>query len=211
MNVERSVAWELLGLGAAAALFLASFEARPQYVDLALAVAAVALIVLGAARSRRLWALARPPDRDGGRNAWRAGLAFTAVALAALAAFAVLAARSEGTPVLDRFTNWHLLAAALLYFPWALLQQFIFQFYLLPRWLRLVPLPAAVALTAVTFSAVHFPRWPVMLVTIVASVVWTLIYYRWRRLVPLALSHALLGTALHYWVFRNDLLAAWLP
>jgi len=28
---------------------------------------------------------------------------------------------------------------------------------------------------------------------------------------PLALSHALLGAALHYWVFGNDLLARWLP
>ena len=211
MSVDRSVAWELLGLGAATAAFLASFEVRPRYVDLVLAVAAVALIAASGARSRRLWALARPPERDGGRDAWRAGLLFTGVALVVLAAVAVIFARSAGTPVLDRFANWHLLAVAALYFPWALLQQYIFQFYLLPRWLRLVPMPAAVALTAVTFSAVHFPRWPVMLATIVAGTVWALLYYRWRRLVPLALSHALLGAVLHYWVFGNDLLARWLP
>jgi hypothetical protein len=30
-------------------------------------------------------------------------------------------------------------------------------------------------------------------------------------LLPLAVSHALLGTALHYWVFGNDLLERWLP
>jgi membrane protease YdiL (CAAX protease family) len=104
-----------------------------------------------------------------------------------------------------------MLAAASLYFPWALLQQYIFQFYLFPRWLRLVPVPAAVALTALAFSAVHFPRWPVMAVTVVAGAAWALIYYRCRRLLPLALSHALLGTALHYWVFGNDLLERWLP
>jgi membrane protease YdiL (CAAX protease family) len=211
MNVDRSVALELLGLGAATAAFLASFEVRPPYVDLVLAIAAVALIVASAARSRRLWALARAPELDAGRDAWRAGLLFTGVALVMLAALAVIVARGAGTPAIDRFASWHLLAAAALYFPWALLQQYIFQFYLLPRWLRLVPVPAAVVLTAATFSAVHFPRWPVMLVTLVAGAVWALLYYRWRRLVPLALSHALLGAALHYWVFGNDLLARWLP
>jgi membrane protease YdiL (CAAX protease family) len=211
MNVDRSVAWELGGLGAATAVFLASFEVRPRYVDLALAAAAVALIVASRGRSRRLWALARAPEIDAGRDAWRAGLLFTGVALVVLAGLAALVARNAGTPMLDRFANWHLLAAAALYFPWALLQQYIFQFYLLPRWLRLVPMPAAFVLTALTFSAVHFPRWPVMLATVVAGTVWSLLYYRWRRLLPLALSHALLGAALHYWVFGNDLLTRWLP
>jgi membrane protease YdiL (CAAX protease family) len=211
MNVDRSVAWELGGLGAATAVFLASFEVRPPYVDLVLAAVAVALIVASSARSRRLWGLARAPELDAGRDAWRAGLSFTGVALVVLAGIAVPVAQVAGTPMLDRFANWHLLVAAGLYLPWALLQQYIFQFYLLPRWLRLVPMPAAVALTALTFSAVHFPRWPVMLATVVAGTVWALLYYRWRRLVPLALSHALLGAALHYWVFGNDLLARWLP
>jgi membrane protease YdiL (CAAX protease family) len=209
MNADRSVAWELLGIGAATAAFLASFEVRPRYVDLVLAGVAVALITASGARSHRLWALARAPERDGGRDAWRVGLLFTGVALVVLAAVAVIVARDAGMPILNRFANWHLLVTAAIYFPWALLQQLIFQFYLFPRWLRVVPLPAAIALTAAAFSAVHFPRWPVMLVTLVAGVVWALIYYRWRRLVPLALSHALLGAALHYWVFGNDLLARW--
>jgi len=212
MNVGyRSVAWELFGIGAATAVFLSSFEARPRYVDLVLAAVAVALIVASRARSHRLWALVRAPELDADRDAWRASLLFTGVALIVLAGLAALVARNAGTPALDRFANWHLLAAAALYFLLALLQQYIFQFYLLPRWLRLVPMPAAVALTAVTFSVVHFPRWPVMLATVFAGTVWALLYYRWRRLLPLALSHALLGAALHYWVFGNDLLTRWLP
>ena len=128
-----------------------------------------------------------------------------------LAVTAVVVARAAGAPALERFSNWHMLAAAALYFPWALLQQYIFQFYWFGRWLQLVPVPVAVALTAVAFAAVHFPRWPVMAVTLVAGTAWALIYYRWRSLVPLAVSHALLGTALHYWVFGNDLLERWLP
>ncbi len=210
-RADRSVALELAGIGAAALVFVATFQVRPPYVDFVLAAAAVALIVGSAARSKRLWALARSIDPTGARGAWRAALAFTAAALAVLAIVAVLVARAAGLPLGERFGNWHILVAAALYLPWALLQQYIFQFYWFGRWLRLAPVPIAVALTALAFSAVHFPRWPVMAVTLVAGTAWALIYHRWRSLVPLAVSHALLGTALHYWVFGNDLLARWIP
>ena len=211
MLADRSVALELAAIGIAAIVFVATFQVRPPYLDFALAAAAVALIVASAARSRRLWTLARSVDPAGARGAWLAALSFTAAALVVLAAVAVFAARAAGDPPLERFGNWHMLAAAALYLPWALLQQYIFQFYWFGRWLQLVPAAAAVALTAVAFAAVHFPRWPVMAVTLVAGTAWALIYLRWRRLLPLALSHALLGTALHYWVFGNDLLERWLP
>jgi hypothetical protein len=207
---QRSVALELAGIGAAAVVFVATFQVRPAYLDFALAAVAVALIVLTAARSRRLWALARSVDPTGARGAWIAALSFTAVALVALATVAVFTARAAGVPLVDRFGNWHMLVAAALYVPWALLQQYVFQFYWFGRWLCVVSMPIAVGLTALAFSAVHFPRWPVMAVTLVAGTVWALIYYRWRNLFPLAISHALLGTALHYWVFGNDLLERWL-
>jgi hypothetical protein len=211
MRADRSVMLELAAIGLAAVVFVATFQVRPPYLDFVLAAAAVALIVASAARSRRLWAVARSVDPQGARGAWQAALVFTAAALVVLALAALLAARSAGAPALERFANWHMLAAAALYFPWALLQQYIFQFYWFGRWLRLVPAPVAVALTALAFSAVHFPRWPVMAVTLVAGAVWAVIYWRWRVLLPLAVSHALLGTALHYWVFGNDLLERWLP
>jgi hypothetical protein len=207
---QRSVALELAGIGAAAIIFVATFQVRPAYLDFVLATAAVALIVLTAARSRRLWALARSVDPTGARGAWIAALSFTGVALVALATVAVFTARAAGVPLVERFGNWHMLVAAALYVPWALLQQYVFQFYWFGRWLCVVSMPIAVGLTALAFSAVHFPRWPVMAVTLVAGTVWALIYYRWRSLVPLAVSHALLGTALHYWVFGNDLLERWL-
>jgi hypothetical protein len=202
---------ELAAIGAAALVFVATFQVRPPYLDFVLAAAAVALIVVSTARSKRLWALARSVDPAGVRGAWAATLAFTAVALLVLAVLALFAARAAGTPALERFGNWHMLLAAALYFPWALLQQYIFQFYWFGRWLTLVPMAIAVVLTALAFAAVHYPRWPVMAVTLIAGAAWALIYYRWRSLVPLAVSHALLGTALHYWVFGNDLLARWLP
>lgn len=211
MRADRSVALELAAIGVAAVVFVATFQVRPPYLDFVLAAVAVALIVGSAARSKRLWALARSVDPSGVRGAWVAALCFSAVALAVLAGLAVASARAAGEPALERFANWHMLVVAAVYFPWALLQQYIFQFYWFGRWLRLVPVGVAVALTAVAFAAVHFPRWPVMAVTLVAGTAWALIYYRWRSLVPLAVSHALLGTALHYWVFGNDLLERWLP
>jgi hypothetical protein len=208
---DRSVMLELAAIGAAALVFVATFQVRPRYLDFVLAAAAVALIVFSTARSRRLWALARSVDVTGARGAWIAALAFTAVALAVLAVMALFAARAGGLPAAERFGNWHILLVAALYFPWALLQQYIFQFYWFGRWLRIVPVPVAVALTVIGFAAVHFPRWPVMAVVLFACTAWTLIYYRWRSLLPLAVSHALLGTALHYWVFGNDLLERWIP
>jgi membrane protease YdiL (CAAX protease family) len=211
MSADRSVALELAGIGAAAVVFVATVRVRPPYLDFVLAAVAVALIVGSAARSRRIWTLARSVDPRGARGAWRAALGFTALALTVLAVAAVLVARASGVPLADRFGNWHMLAAAPLYFGWALLQQYIFQFYWLGRWLQLVPAWAAVAVTALAFSAVHYPRWPVMAVTLVACTVWSLIYWRWRTLLPLVISHGLLGTALHYWVFGNDLLERWLP
>jgi membrane protease YdiL (CAAX protease family) len=210
-RADRSVVLELTAIGVAALVFVATFQVRPPYLDFVLAAAAVALIVFSAARSRRLWALARSVDPTGARGAWLAALGFTAVALVVLAVVAVFTARAAGIPAAERFGNWHMLATAALYLPWALLQQYIFQFYWFGRWLRLVPVALAVALTAVAFAAVHFPRWPVMAVTLVAGTAWALIYYRWRSLVPLAVSHALLGTALHYWVFGNDVLERWMP
>lgn len=207
---QRSVVLELAGIGAAAIVFVATFQVRPAYLDFVLAAAAVALIAFSAARSRRLWALARSVDPTGARGAWIAALAFTAAALVALATAGVFTARAAGVPLVERFGNWHMLAAAALYVPWALLQQYVFQFYWFGRWLCVVSVPVAVVLTALAFSAVHFPRWPVMAVTLVAGIVWALLYHRWRSLIPLAVSHALLGTALHYWVFGNDLLERWL-
>ncbi len=214
LTTRRSVAVELTGLGAVTLAFVATFTVRPAYVDFALAAGAVALILLSARRSRRLWALSYlPSDTRGAR--YRAALrvvgTLTVVALAVLAAAAlVLASRPDTQGIAARFGNPHMLLAAALYFPWALLQQYLFQYYLFGRLLRVFPMPLAIAVTAAAFACVHFPRWPVMGLTAVAGSAWALTYYRYRLLLPIAASHALLGAALHYWVFGHDLLDAWL-
>lgn len=212
MSARGWVAIELAAIAIAALIFVATVRVRPAYLDLALAAAAVALIALSARRSARLWGGASTVVEPDARMAWLASAAFTAIALVALAGLAALGPfNASGASFLERAQNWHILAAVALYFPWALLQQYIFQFYLLGRLVQLMSAPTAIAITALGFACVHFPRWPVMAVVAVAGSVWALIYFRHRKLLPLAASHALLGSALHYWVFGNDLLQRWLP
>src|SRR5215203_3603742 len=103
---DSTVLFELAGIGAAAIVFVATFQVRPPYLDFVLAAAAVALIALSTARSRRLWALARSADPTGIRGAWIATLKFTAVALVVLAVLALFTARAAGIPAGDRFGNW---------------------------------------------------------------------------------------------------------
>ncbi len=211
---KRLVAIELAIVAAFAAAFLLLFRARPGYVDVLLAVVAMMFIFSGYGRSRRLWNMQRV-DEEGAPRMHRAAVLaslFTGAAMLVLLVIGVALAGHAGglEAVTARVANPRMLGAVALYLPWALLQQFVFQFYLLGRLLVLLPLGAAIATTAVAFSLVHYPRWPVMAVTLVAGAVWALIYRRYRVLLPLAISHALLGSALHYWVFGRDLLANWL-
>lgn len=209
--MQRSVILELSILGALALLFVAIVQVRPAYVDFALGGAAVAFIVASTRRSQRLWALVPPPAAPGARAAWQLAGGFTVLSLVVLAGIGIVAARATGEPWQPRFLNWHFALAAPLYLLWGLLQQYIFQFYLLGRLLQIVAVRLAIPIMACAFAAVHFPRWPVMLATLVAGAVWSLCYFRSRRLLPLAVSHGLLGAALHYWVLGHDLLDIWLP
>src|SRR5688572_8083468 len=97
-RADRSVVLELAAIGVAALVFVATFQVRPPYLDFVLAAAAVALIVFSAARSRKLWALARSVDPTGARGAWLAALSFTAVALVVLAVVTLFTARAAGVP-----------------------------------------------------------------------------------------------------------------
>ncbi|MEM1113187.1 MAG: CPBP family glutamic-type intramembrane protease [Pseudomonadota bacterium] len=90
----------------------------------------------------------------------------------------------------------------LVYMAWALVQQTLFQFYLLGRLLRAAPgLPPAVliALSGLSYGLVHLPDLQLTVLTCIAGVIWTADYYRHRLLLTVAASHALLGTA--YYAF----------
>ena len=72
-----------------------------------------------------------------------------------------------------------------------------------------VPPLALAAVTGVVYALVHLPDLWTTLVTIVGGGVWSWLYYRYRTLLPLACSHAALGSAFYCWVFGQDIIADW--
>jgi membrane protease YdiL (CAAX protease family) len=211
---RAALAIELVLVAGVAAAYLSLLSERPRYWDLLLAAAAVTAIALDSRRSRRLWAAVggrAPEPLRPASGPWSGVVVFTGLAVLALgAASAVLEYVMVGRLPADRFGNWHVVPAILLYLPWAWLQQFVFQFYLLGRLLHLLPAAAALTLTALAFAAVHYPRYPIMALTAMAGAVWALSYRRHRRLAPLAVSHAVLGPVMLYWLLGRDLLGDWL-
>ena len=110
----------------------------------------------------------------------------------------------------DRHVTYgNMLLALGLYFPWAGLQQVIFQFYLHGRLRALLPSVAASLLWTINglaYGLVHFPKVELMVLTGVAGVIWSYSYQRDRLLLPIAASHAVLGTGYYYWVVGDDML-----
>jgi hypothetical protein len=53
---------------------------------------------------------------------------------------------------------------------------------------------------------VHLPDIPVTVVTIIGGILWSYSYHRDRYVLPIAISHALLGSTFYYWIFGRDLL-----
>ena len=80
------------------------------------------------------------------------------------------------------------------YIVWAAVQQIILQWFFLSRSLRLLPdATSAVALTAGLFAVAHLPNPILTIITLVFGTASCFLFIRYRNLVPLALSHAILG------------------
>ena len=205
---------ELLVLGVLTIIFLVVFPKRSIYIDGLLALLALSLILWNARFTRQsVWV--QFPLRDDLRTRLRrsytlAGI-FTIPLTLAFAAIGLAPGYRElgWEGAWDRVLNWHLPVIFLLYLPWALLQQFLFQFYLLGRFLALLPTPVAVFVTGITYSLVHLPEVSVALAAAPAGIFWSFLYRRDRVLLPLGLSHALLGSTFYYWVYGRDLFLAW--
>lgn len=213
-SLKRRLLSELLILGVLTTIFLAVFPRRSIYIDALLALFALLLVVWNARFTRHSVWVQFPLEDDLRTRVKRSYTLAGAVTLAAILIFAVigltLGYRQLGWEgAWNRVFNWHLPVIFLLYLPWALLQQFLFQFYVLGRLLTLLPAPVAVFATGMVYSLVHLPEMGVALVTAPAGVFWTFLYRRDRVLLPLGLSHALLGSTFYYWVYGRDLFMAW--
>jgi len=216
MTVRARVAVELGVIAALTAAFLLIFPKRNPAVDVALAGLALLGLGVSASYTRKVvWAAAPPPAAQ---HRFKRGVAVTLfvtvpTALLFLLIGAILAYHQGGWPaVAGRVFNWRILAAFACYLPWALMQQTLLQFYLLGRLLVLFPkglLVAPLVLTGACFGLVHLPDVRTALVTVAAGTVWSLLYYRYRVLLPLAFSHAALGSAFYYGICGHDLAAEW--
>jgi membrane protease YdiL (CAAX protease family) len=209
LTLRRSTAVELAVLAALTALYLRLWPYRPPGVDPALALVGVGLV----------WLFARPDTRGLGEAVGpalarlRAGAVRMAwFTLPVVLAFAILgggqayAARHDWAAVGHRLFAPRFFVTLALYIPWALIQQTLFQCYLLGRLRRLAPgAPALVLalLNGVFYGAVHLPDWEIALLTIGGGVVWTYAYQRDRAVLPIALSHAVLGSAYFCWVRQS--------
>ena len=213
MSLRARFLIELGALGAATAVFLAVFPRRPIAVDIVLALVALALLLSTARFTwREVWRLGERTREDLKASIrWIAVFTIPAVALFLLFG-AVAAYREKGGPgITERILNPNLALAVLLYLPWALLQETLFQFYLLGRLKTIFdgryPFLFC-ALNAVGYSLVHMPEIPVCIATGLAGVVWSWLYLRYRHLLPIAASHAILGATFYYWAIGKDLVAA---
>jgi len=127
----------------------------------------------------------------------RACLAFLVPAAAGLAAYRLL-------------MGWRPLPATslilfALYPVWGFVQEFVLQGIVAGNLERLglarIPLVAA---TALAFGIVHLPDWALSALTAGAGIFWTAIFLGTRNLIPLAFTHAWLGTLAYYWVLERD-------
>ena len=213
---QRRVLIELSILGVLSSVFLALFPRRPIGVDLGLALFALCLVLLNADFTKtQLWGQwPIDPGSAGGRRG-----ALVTLTLTFLFVFGFLlvgaAIGYEGADwpgVKARILHPYIPTAILLYVPWALLQQTLFQFYLLGRVCTLFPsfhpLSQSV-LNGLVFGLVHTTDIWIALPAALGGTLWSLLYLRYRRLWPLAVSHALIGTTFYYWVYGLDLASRW--
>ncbi|MGE3154292.1 MAG: CPBP family glutamic-type intramembrane protease [Nitrospiraceae bacterium] len=213
---RRRAALELLVVGALTSGFLALFPRRPIVVDLGLALLAAGLVLLNASSIKAQFWGPRPVAIGGAarQHGVVITLALTILVILGLVFVgAVIGYRGADWPgVRARLLHPYIPTAILLYLPWAWLQQTLFQFYLLGRVRMLCPSLHPVALSAVNgllFGLVHATDIEIMLSAALGGTLWSWLYLRDRRLWPLALSHALVGTTFYYWVYGYDLASRW--
>jgi len=98
----------------------------------------------------------------------------------------------------------HFLGVALLYLPWALVQQVALNGILVRGLRPFLPLRAVPFAAALLFSLAHLPDLPLMALTFVAGLLWAAVFLRWPNLWALTLCHAFLGTLTYYTILGRD-------
>lgn len=201
-SLRYRVAAELAALTVGAILFL-RFGPHNLFVYTGLALLFGAAVGLTAKHTReRVWGPASAPRAVRVR---RSAALMTALTLPVAFLFFIYGYYLYGSSVL----RLQVLLTFAYYLPWALLQQTLFQFYLLGRLRVLLPLASPVLLSVVDgvlYGMTHLPSgWLLAGLTVASGVVWSYCYHRDRSLLPIAVSHAVLGTAFFCWALNGGL------
>ena len=211
-DVRRRTAIELGVLVVLTAAYLILFPVRHMGMDIGMALVALGLVGFTARDTReRIWGPPESPEFERVRRCTSNMALATLPAMLAFALFGIVDAYWEHRlwgDVAARFFNPRFPIALFLYIPWAMLQQTLFQFYLLGRLRVLLPFASPTLLSVlngIAYGAVHLPDPDVTLVTIAGGIVWSYSYLRDRYVLPIALSHALLGATYFYWACGSDL------
>lgn len=210
---RRRILVELLCIVVGSELFLAlKPKDSPYYVGSVSVIGLLALSLLGRFDLERIWGRAAGSWRERFRSGASAVAGPTLLVMGIFVILGLYLAWRMGpfgTQVAVRFGSWSILPALPLYFASAYLQEAFFQWYLVGR-LR-VGFPKAsqrvlAIVNGVFFGLVHIPMGDPILVLLTAAggAVWTEAYLRGRSLVPVALSHTLLGATYFYWVRGED-------
>jgi membrane protease YdiL (CAAX protease family) len=196
--------FEVLMLVTATFVFIHYMKASTITLQLSLALPFVAFIVAGAKVTQtRIWGDHGLSHDVRFRRSVNTLTLFTLPAALACFSWAVWQQHTLANP--------NMIYAFVLYIPWALAQQFIFQFYFLGRLRAVMPTAAPIVvamLNGLAYGLVHLPDGWLVLGTSAAGTLWSYCYLRDRRLLPIAVSHALLGVTFYYWVFGVDLFDA---
>jgi len=213
LRLRLAVELAVLAIGATLLLVFLPSRLRNTATYVGLALVALGLIGFTARETReRIWGPPESPDFDRVR---RCAIGMSLLTFPPLLLFLVcgVAMRYWGfwlPPDACGMVSLDFLLALVCYLPWALLQQTLFQFYLLGRLRALLPFASPLLLSmfnGLCYGLVHLPNVPVTLVTIIGGMFWSYSYHRDRYVLPLALSHALLGSAFYYWILGKDLVA----
>jgi len=183
---------------------------------MALALFALSLVLLDAKHTKsELWV---PLPRDIQRTRWQQCLLSTMVPTTLVIIVFLLVGiaigyQGAGWPgARARVLHPYIPTAITLYLPWALVQQTLFQVYLLGRLQALFPaLPRLLlsTLNGLAFALVHVTNPWIAVIAALGGTAWSFLYLRYRLLWPLAISHALVGTTFYYWVYGHDLARQW--
>jgi len=219
-SLRVRMAIELLIILALTGLFLYfTTERKIRSTVLYVGMALIGFSLVGLNRretAERIWG---PPDYPVFDRLRRSAVNVSIFTIPTIFLFLVIGilARYHGAPWLHEpvpMISLNFFIALAFYLPWALLQQTLFQFYLLGRFRALLPFASPLFISTVNgilYGLVHLgPSWSevgVTFVTILGGIFWSYSYHRDRYVLPIAVSHACLASTFYYWVYGRDLVA----